>query len=67
MDATSFAPPKQYGCRVASPLKGERDKRVSRAENLLQRLEEEILLGKLPPGSRLDEKQLTLVELIEMF
>jgi DNA-binding GntR family transcriptional regulator len=58
VDATSFAPPKQYGCRVASPLKGERDKRVSRAENLLQRLEEEILLGKLPPGSRLDEKQL---------
>src|SRR5450759_5402714 len=44
--------------RVASPLKGERDKRVSRAENLLQQLEEEILLGKLPPGSRLDEKQL---------
>jgi DNA-binding GntR family transcriptional regulator len=44
--------------RVASSLKGEPDKRVSREENLLQQLEEEILLGNLPPGSRLDEKQL---------
>ena len=38
--------------------KTERTKRVSRAENLLSQLEEEILLGKLPPGTRLDEKQL---------
>lgn len=44
--------------RIASPVKAELDKRVSRAEDLLQQLEEEILLGKLPPGSRLDEKQL---------
>src|ERR1019366_9103929 len=44
--------------RIASPAKAELDKRVSRAEDLLQQLEEEILLGKLPPGSRLDEKQL---------
>ena len=42
---------------VASP-KPDRDKRVSRAENLLGQIEEEILLGKLPPGSRLDEKHL---------
>jgi DNA-binding GntR family transcriptional regulator len=44
--------------RVASRLKVGHDKRVSRAEDLLQQLEEEILLGKLSPGSRLDEKQL---------
>lgn len=44
--------------RVAAAPKAGRDNRVSRSENLLQQLEEEILLGKLPPGSRLDEKQL---------
>jgi DNA-binding GntR family transcriptional regulator len=40
---------------VAKP---ERADRLSRSENLLQRIEELILLGKLPPGTRLDEKQL---------
>jgi DNA-binding GntR family transcriptional regulator len=38
--------------------KQDRADRLSRSENLLQRIEELILLGKLPPGTRLDEKQL---------
>ncbi|MGN6462434.1 MAG: GntR family transcriptional regulator [Pseudolabrys sp.] len=41
-----------------SRSKQEGTDRLSRSENLLQQIEEQILLGQLPPGSRLDEKQL---------
>lgn len=41
-----------------SGSKQEGADRLSRSENLLRYIEEQILLGKLPPGSRLDEKQL---------
>lgn len=44
--------------KKSASSKQERADRPSRSENLLQRIEELILLGKLPPGTRLDEKQL---------
>ncbi|HET7848422.1 MAG TPA: GntR family transcriptional regulator [Pseudolabrys sp.] len=40
------------------PQKRDGGRRVSRSEDLLHRLEEEIFLGKLQPGARLDEKLL---------
>ena len=44
--------------KPGSSLKAAKSRRVSRSQNLLQQLEEEIMLGKLRPGARLDEKQL---------
>jgi DNA-binding GntR family transcriptional regulator len=41
---------------VSSKTNGHDGQALSRSELLLHQLEEEIFLGKLPPGARLDEK-----------
>jgi DNA-binding GntR family transcriptional regulator len=43
---------------VSSKTNGHDGQALSRSELLLHQLEEEIFLGKLPPGARLDEKLL---------
>jgi DNA-binding GntR family transcriptional regulator len=43
---------------TARSERAESDRATSRSQDLLHQIEEDILLGKLPPGARLDEKLL---------